>query len=132
MATDGAALRGQRVLVAEDQFIIALDLAELLRGFGCTVLGPAGSTAEVEALLGGARPDLALVSDAPAPALLPKLRAHGIPAALLTAYTPDDLSLRGHDDVPSIGKPYSETELRELLLGLVASKPAAEPTSPSA
>jgi DNA-binding NarL/FixJ family response regulator len=61
MEPDGTVLQGQRVLVAEDHFLIAVELTNLLHGWGCTVLGPVGSVAEAEALLDRGRPDLALL-----------------------------------------------------------------------
>ena len=65
-----AVLPGARVLVAEDQAVIAMDLAMTLREFGCAVLGPAASVAEALALAGRERPDAALLdlglSDGPA------------------------------------------------------------------
>jgi hypothetical protein len=36
-----AALAGLRVLVVEDEFLIALDLLAILDAFGCVALGPA-------------------------------------------------------------------------------------------
>ena len=38
-----AALTGLRVLVVEDEFLIALDLGSILDHLGCTVLGPAAT-----------------------------------------------------------------------------------------
>ena len=42
----GVSLRDRRVLVAEDETIVALELRELLTRLGCQVVGPAGSLAE--------------------------------------------------------------------------------------
>ncbi len=39
-------LSGMRVLVAEDEFLVALDIAERLTSQGAEVIGPAGSLAE--------------------------------------------------------------------------------------
>jgi CheY-like chemotaxis protein len=39
-------LSGMRVLVAEDEFLLAMDLTERLTGHGAEVIGPAGSLAE--------------------------------------------------------------------------------------
>ena len=52
-------LEGRRVLVIEDEFIVALDLGHTLRSFGCEVLGPVASIAQAQALLGRERPDAA-------------------------------------------------------------------------
>src|SRR4051812_50170466 len=48
---------GRRVLVVEDEYIVALDLEDTLRALGCEVLGPAASVARALALLARERPD---------------------------------------------------------------------------
>src|SRR3954469_23367096 len=48
---------GRRVLVVEDEDIVALDLEDTLRALGCEVLGPAASVARALALLARERPD---------------------------------------------------------------------------
>ena len=51
---------GRLVLVVEDEFLIALDLEQLLlRRHGWRVLGPAATVAEALWLLQGATPDVA-------------------------------------------------------------------------
>lgn len=131
MATSETALQGRRVLVAEDEFIIGYDLEGMLAGFGCAVLGPVPSVAAAEALLAAERPDMALLDlvlgDALAVALFPKLRAMGVPFALLTGYDPEVVGLHGQQGVPCLRKPYGEAELRELLLDLVAAQHSREP-----
>ncbi|MCQ4190789.1 response regulator [Methylocystis suflitae] len=43
-------LSGRRILIVEDEYIIAADLAQLLEGLGAKV-GPAGSVADALALI---------------------------------------------------------------------------------
>ena len=50
-------LAGARVLVVEDEFLIALEVEVLLRDFGCEVLGPVPSVVRALELLGRERPD---------------------------------------------------------------------------
>src|SRR3954452_5398787 len=52
-------LAGARVLVVEDEFVIALEVEVLLRDFGCEVLGPVPSVVRALELLGRERPDAA-------------------------------------------------------------------------
>ena len=52
---------GRLVLVVEDEFLIALDLEQLLRRHGWRVLGPAATVAVALRLLRGAMPDVALL-----------------------------------------------------------------------
>jgi CheY-like chemotaxis protein len=90
MDTSGS--EGRRVLVAEDQGIVALDLAQLLRGWGCTVMGPVGSNLEVLKLLQQTQPDAALLEakllDGWATPVAEALVAASVPFALLTSYDP--------------------------------------------
>jgi CheY-like chemotaxis protein len=61
MKLDTARLRGKRVLVVEDERLIALDNQDLLESWGCTVVGPAGSVAEALLLLEPDLPDAAVL-----------------------------------------------------------------------
>jgi CheY-like chemotaxis protein len=55
MATDNSELEGLRILVAEDEGLIALELETVLQGFGCEVVGPVSRVGDVlcEAERGG-------------------------------------------------------------------------------
>ena len=104
-------LQGRRVLVVEDEYLIAEDLREQLLSCGAEVLGPVASVNDALALLeDGAAPDLAIldiglggekvypVADA--------LRVRGIPFVFATGYDawiiPD-----GYADVPRTEKPVA-------------------------
>ena len=41
---NGADLAGLRILIVEDEFLLAMELEDLVAGGGCTALGPASST----------------------------------------------------------------------------------------
>ncbi len=104
-----SSLQGLRVLVVEDEYLIAEDLCEELRSCGAEVMGPASCVADALALLeAGPAPDLALldiglggekvypVADA--------LRGRGIPFVFATGY--DGWSIpTGYADVPLRQKP---------------------------
>ena len=47
---------GRRVLVAEDEFVIALEVGDVLRGAGYEVVGPAATAGEAERLAREGRP----------------------------------------------------------------------------
>jgi two-component system, response regulator PdtaR len=57
--------QSRMMLVLEDESFQALDLAGILRGLGCSLLGPVGSGAEALDLLDRRRPDLALLDARP-------------------------------------------------------------------
>lgn len=84
-------LAGKRVLIVEDDYFIAFDMAEDFARLGAVVLGPVSSVAEALRLLAGpdavdgAMLDVNLVSELVFP-LAEALRERGIPFAFATAY----------------------------------------------
>ena len=58
-----AGLEGLRVLVVEDEALIALDLCLVLEDLGCRPVGPAASVGAALDLLRGAFPDAALLDE---------------------------------------------------------------------
>src|SRR5689334_8220047 len=86
-------LAGARVLVAEDEFVVALDLEVGLRELGCEVVGPAASVAQALALVARERPDAALLDvallDGNAAPAAEALRSAGVPFVLLTDHGPE-------------------------------------------
>ncbi len=67
--SEAAELAGFRILVAEDEVLVAMMIEDMLSDLGCVVLGPAGSVAEALALVEGpqATPEGALRSPAGTP-----------------------------------------------------------------
>jgi CheY-like chemotaxis protein len=125
-------LAGARVLVAEDQALLALDLEMPLRELGCAVLGPAASVAEALRLVGPGRPDAALLDlnllDGSAVPVAAALASAGVPFALLTGHAgelPDHPALRG---APRLDKPFGGGELRQALARLLGQAPASRTT----
>ena len=60
-AQPGGELRGRRVLIVEDEFLIALDIEDALAELGCEVLGPVPTVAEAMRLAEPGRCDLAVL-----------------------------------------------------------------------
>ena len=56
---NGADLAGRRILIVEDEFLLAMELELLLQQRGCLVLGPASSVDRALALIDGEPPDAA-------------------------------------------------------------------------
>src|SRR4051794_27211697 len=48
---EGADLKGRRLLIAEDEYIIAVDMAEFFEEAGAEVIGPVGSVKDALALV---------------------------------------------------------------------------------
>ena len=116
-------LTGKRVLVAEDEPILAMSVEDMLTGFGCEVVGPALSAAHATALARDELLDLALLDinmgDQPSYAIAWLLRSKGVPFCFATGYgaagVPAELS-----DAPVLTKPYTEQALARVLQQLVS------------
>jgi len=111
-------LAGLRVLVVEDALLVADEIAAELRGFGCTVVGPAGRlenalTLARDEALDGAILDVNLAGQLCFP-IADALAARRIPFFFLTGYTNPDLFPPEHREVPRISKPYDADELGDL------------------
>jgi DNA-binding LytR/AlgR family response regulator len=111
-----AALPPLRILVVEDEGLIALNLELMLRRFGCEIVGP---ISEVDGIVGAARahnPDGAFldvnlrgrkVFD-----VLPEMMGLGVPCVLSSGYDDPMLFPAAFRDLPRIAKPFDETALR--------------------
>jgi DNA-binding response OmpR family regulator len=124
MNAQGLELAGRRLLVAEDVSVIAFDLADLSQELGCTVLGPAPSVEDALSLLQEEeRPDLALLdaelADGSVAPLAARLRAMGVPFAVITGHTVEDLPDEVLRTAPCLVKPYSHEEVEATLLRLL-------------
>ncbi len=113
---------GLRVLVVEDEFLIALDLEQMLRRLGCHVIGPVPSVARALALLAGEPPDFAILDvnlgpERTAP-LAEALRARGVPFALSTGYDPRQLPEPAFHGIANLGKPLDPGRLARTLAAL--------------
>ncbi len=109
------ALRGRRILVCDDERLVAQDVADTLRSAGVTVIGPLTSLQEAQRWVEADRFDAAVLDinldgELVWPVAL-KLRDRGIPFLLASGYsdtlaTPDALA-----DAPRIDKPLSGPRL---------------------
>jgi CheY-like chemotaxis protein len=115
-------LRGRRILIVEDEVMVALMLQDLVESWGCVVAGTAGRLEKAVALASTVAADVALldlnlhgehsrpVSDF--------LLARGIPVVVLTGYGPQARSLFPLGEI--LQKPAHQEELREALLRALA------------
>jgi CheY-like chemotaxis protein len=125
----GAGLRGLRVLLVEDDALIALDLEASLREFGCEVAFAAPSVEDALAALRAGRPDAALLDlrlrDRRATPVAAALAAAGVPFAVVSGYDRDRV---GEEAVlhgaPFLGKPCNRADLWATLARLAASAPS--------
>lgn len=107
-------LRGRRILLIEDEPLVAMDTEEQLRSAGCMIVGPAASVQEARDLIAEAEFDAALVDanlgGAPVGELAAALTRKGIPFAFATGYGREALP-QGFREAPVLTKPFSRTML---------------------
>lgn len=121
MAKDmtASALRGWRVLVVEDDYLIASDLKAELKGAGAEVLGPVPDLAGAMALLGsapdGAILDVNLGGEMVFP-LADELRERRIPFVFATGYECGSIPER-YARHPCLEKPLAVRDVARALAG---------------
>ena len=123
----GADVSGRRVLIVEDEPLVAFYLADIVEDCGCEVVGPAATCGSALDLLGTQEVDAAILdlilSDGNCDAVADALTARGIPWALATGF--DVLALHPrYQTVPILRKPCPEGDVArmiETLLGLPAA-----------
>ena len=116
-------LRGSRVLIVEDERVVATHVERSLQDAGYIVTGIAASASEVEQLVADARPDVALVDirlrgQASGFEIAEQLRARNdVPVVYMTAHTDDD-TLRRAARTGAYGyvvKPFTIGEVKSAL-----------------
>ena len=105
----------KKVLIVEDDFLIAQDLRAVLRSAGYKVCGTvASSAAALKFLISDQRPDGVLLdvnlSDRDASPVAVLLASQGVPFVLVTAYERQQLPSAMRDR-PCLSKPYSAESL---------------------
>jgi two-component SAPR family response regulator len=117
MAPD-VSLSQLRILVVEDEGLIALNLELILRRFGCEVVGLISEVGDIIDAVKKHHPDGVLldvnlrgrkVFD-----VLPELISFGVPCALSSGYDDPALFPAAFRNLPRIAKPFDESALRRV------------------
>lgn len=114
-----------RVMIVEDEFLIAEEMVSILEDGDWEVLGPAGSVAAALGLLaGGDMPDVGVIDanlrgESSAP-VAERMRELGIPFCVCTGYREADLKTQ-FGDVATLQKPIDAGALLRLIAGLTAN-----------
>ncbi len=123
-------LDGRRILLVEDEILIACMLEDMLADLGCVVVGPAARVAQALALIDAdvidaAVLDLCLNQELSYP-VADALTARGIPFLFSTGY--DRSRIRdGYGSLPMLQKPFHERELARVLTAFFpATRPLPE------
>lgn len=117
-----ATIEGLRLLLVEDEFLMALCLSDMLEDLGAQVVGPVGSVADALAVIDRAPEidaailDVNLGSEVVFP-VADRLRARQVPFAFASGFDPDLMPARFRD-VAICRKPIDEAALRAALATL--------------
>jgi PAS domain S-box-containing protein len=112
-----------KLLIVEDEPIVALDLQQEVEAFGCEVVGLAESADEALMAVEECRPDIALMDihiagsmDGTQTARLLR-HAYGIPSIFLTSYSDDTTIAKAAREMPYgyLTKPFQSRELKATL-----------------
>jgi PAS domain S-box-containing protein len=107
-------LRSKRIIIIEDEPLVAMDVESSLTAAGCEVIGSAGTLDKARSLITHAEYDAALV-DAnlgghPVDELAAALTQKNIPFAFVTGYGREGIP-RGFRDAVLLKKPFSQDQL---------------------
>lgn len=110
---------GQRLLIVEDELLIALELQSIVEQLGGTVVGPAGSVEGALQLLSDITPDAALLDanlrgDRVTP-VAQACRDRSIPFALVTGYGRLELEEPLLQLAPRVRKPFDSRAIHNVL-----------------
>jgi PAS domain S-box-containing protein len=106
-------LEGMRILVVEDEPLIAMDVSDTLVEMGCVVVGPAACLEKAKELIDTAKFDIALL-DAnlgghPVDELAAALSRRNIPFAFMTGYSREGLP-EAFRNSPMLSKPFGRQD----------------------
>lgn len=131
LSGDTTVLRGKRILIVEDEHLVAQETAEALQGAGCSVSGPmpdldrALQSAEAEEI-DAAVLDVNLNGERVWP-VAAALRSRDIPFVFATGYSGIVEPPQTFRSVPWIEKPMQPEQLLSVLAGLFETEVRSEP-----
>jgi CheY-like chemotaxis protein len=116
---------GRRVLLVEDEPIVAWLLKDMLVDLGCSVVGPAADVNQALAMIEAESIDVAVLDvnlrGQMSYPIADVLVARGVPFVFSTGYDKDRL-LDGYRTIPTLQKPFHRSDLGDTLAKLLASK----------
>ena len=114
--------KGLRVLLVEDQMIVAMEVEDMLRELGCIVVGPVGTLEPAvrlarEQALDAAILDVSLDGEKVFP-VAEELQTRRIPFMFATGYGAHALPEKWHG-LPLLGKPFKREQLKALMASIL-------------
>jgi DNA-binding NtrC family response regulator len=124
-------LKGRRVMVLEDDVLIAMDMEDFLLGEGCQVVGPISNVEaaleQVEkAEIDGAVVDLNLRGELSVP-VIEALKSRGLPVIVCSGYAELSGVKDMLKDVPMVPKPCDFSALSKILADAFTATSAPQP-----
>lgn len=114
---------GMRVLVVEDEFLVALGLEDNLRSLGYSVVGPVSSLSAAVDAAARERVDVAILdvnlNGEPVYPAAAVLADRGIPFIFCSGYTGSVRVPREFADAPRVAKPYTSRAIANALAELL-------------
>lgn len=126
-------LTSLRILVVEDEPLIALEIEDVLLRLGCEVVGPVAHSAQALELVRTATPDGALldvtIKDGFVYPVAVELRKRKVPVIFSTGYASETLP-SAFRTLPLLRKPFNARQLETIILTTFSPR-AVGPIAPS-
>ena len=121
-------LQGRRILIVEDDVLLALELEDMLLDAGCEVVGPVAHLEKALVViqsnaLDGALMDLNLRGELSYPAI-EALRERGVPVIVASGYAELPKIRQRLDGTPLLSKPYDLERIRSTLVNMLVTADA--------
>lgn len=124
IASNGSASRSARVLIVEDEYMIADHLAMTLEDLGYDVVGPVSTADSALDMIRNEKLDAALLDanldGVSSAAIAIELNAHTVPFVLVTGYGGLTLGSAILNQAPRVTKPLDTTKLARALAETLA------------
>ena len=122
-------LHGRRILVVEDEPLIAMMIVEILEGEGCEVAGPAYNESQAADIIKNGGIDAAILDfnlgrDQTSASIATNLVERNIPFIFATGYGVQALR-KANWVLPAVGKPYHGPEVISAVSGLLKQQSVA-------
>lgn len=123
---EGRCLYGRRLLVVEDDYMVAMDVVAALEGYGAIIIGPAATVNDALELIAteqidAASLDINLGGERVYP-VADALAACGVPFVFASGYDPKVIP-EAYADIPRCDKPVNSQLLMKALVGCLMDAP---------